>query len=396
MIAWALWGLSMLLAAISGGIVLATLDAPVPDTWGFRGYWALVAPIVATPGLLVALRRPDNPVGWLLLVAALSDAYGGFAQEYATYAVIVAPGSLPGALALAWVNSWSFGIFAVTLLVLVPLLFPTGRPLTERWRPLLGGSAVFMLAIFITFGLRPGPLENASFFDNPIALSGALADARSALLPPLLFLAAAVAVASGAAAILRFRRSRGVERQQLKWVALSAALVTLGMLAILATQSPQQTNTSKPAQVFMVFAFSTLPVAIGIAMLRYRLYDVDLIINRALVYGALTAILGASYVMLVVLFQTVLRPVTGGSEISVAASTLATVALIQPLRQRIQDAVDRRFYRARYDAQRVVDTFAAHLRDRLDLDDVRVQLLGTVHAAMHPRAASVWLRGGDR
>ena len=396
MIAWTLWGVSMLLALTAGILVLATFDAPVPDTWGFRGYWALIAPIVATPGLLVALRRPDNPIGWLLLIAALSDAFGGFAQEYATYAVIVAPGSLPGAVALAWINSWSFGIFAATLLVLIPLLFPTGRPLTQRWRPLLGGSAIFMLAVFMMFGLRPGPLENASFIDNPVVVGGAVADMRSVVGAPLMLIAGGIAVGSGAAAIVRFRRSRGIERQQLKWVALSAALVTVGMLGILATQSPQQTNTSKPAQVFMVFAFATLPVAIGIAMLRYRLYDVDLIINRAIVYGALTATLGASYVVLVVLFQAILRPVTGGSEISVAASTLATVALIQPLRRRIQDAVDRRFYRARYDAQRIVDTFAAHLRDRVDLDDVRAQLLATVHAAMHPRAADVWIRGGER
>src|SRR5207249_3220683 len=149
----------ILLAAIGGALVLLTLDATVPDNWGFRGYWDLVAPIFATPGLLIALHRPRHPIGWLLLVASVSTGFGGFAQEYATYAVVVHPGSLPGAIPIAWVASWSFSVFAGPMLMIVPQLFPTGRPLGPRWVALLWAGAAFIPASFIVFGLRPGPLE---------------------------------------------------------------------------------------------------------------------------------------------------------------------------------------------------------------------------------------------
>ena len=385
-LAWALWSAAIALSAVGGALVLASLDASVPDNWGFRGYWDLVAPFFATSGRLIARRQPRNAIGWMLLVAGLSSGFGGFVQEYATRAVIVAPGSLPGAVALAWIGSWSWTFSSGPLLTLVPQLFPTGRPLSPRWRPLVWAGAAFMPLGFFLFGLRPGPAENATFVENPVALSGALADLRAALEGPLFVVIAFTVAASGASLGVRFRRARGVEREQLKWVASSAVICAIAFVAMVAL------NTSKLGQVLVIFGLMTIPVAIGIAILRYRLYDIDVLINRALVYGATTAGIAVAFFGGIVLLQALLRPITSGSEVAVAASTLASLALFQPLRRRVQDTVDRRFYRSRYDATRTLDAFSVRLRDEVDLDAVRVELVSAVRDAVQPAHASVWLR----
>ena len=385
-IAWVLWSVSVALAASGGALILISLDAAVPDNWGFRGYNDLAAPTFATAGLLIARRQPRNAIGWLVLVAGVAAGFNGFVQEYATRAVIIAPGSLPAATALAWIASWSFALFAGPMLTLVPQLFPAGRPLTSRrrWLLWLGGGFV-PLSVFL-FGLRPGPLENASFIDNPLALRGALADARAAVEMPLGAVMALTVVASGTVLALRFRRAVGAEREQLKWVASSAALCAFAFAGMLATGS------SKAGQVLMIAAFMTMPVAIGVAITRYRLYDIDVLINRALVYGATTAGIAAGFFAGIVALQAILRPLTNGSELAVAASTLVSFALFQPLRRRVQSGVDRRFYRSRYDAARTLDDFTARLRDEVDLDAVRADLVVAVRETVQPAHASVWLR----
>ena len=385
-VAWALWAAAVGLAAAGAALVLVSLDAQIPDNWGFRGYSDITAPAFATAGLLIARRQPRNAIGWLLLVAGLATGFGGFVQEYATRAVIIAPGSLPGATALAWIASWSFAFFAGPLLTLIPQLFPTGRPLTRRWTPLLWCGAAFVPLTLFLFGLRPGPTENAAFIENPLGLRGALADARATLEAPLGALMALTVAASGGALALRFRRARGVERQQLKWVASSAGFCALAFAVMLAS------NTSKPGQVLMIAAFVTMPVAMGIAILRYRLYEIDVLINRALVYGATTGAIAVAFFAGIVVLQALLRPLTSGSEFAVAASTLVSFALFQPLRRRIQDVVDRRFYRSRYDAARTLDAFSVHLRDEVALDAVRADLLAAVRDTVQPVHASLWLR----
>jgi hypothetical protein len=213
---------------------------------------------------------------------------------------------------------------------------------------------------------------------------------------PLVSAAVLMAAAAVASLTLRFQRSRGVERQQLKWVALSGAFQLVGIVWVVATTPVTETNESKPAQLVMIVAFCTLPVAIGIAMLRYRLYDIDLVIRRTIVYGAVSLLLAATYVAAVVLLQSLLRPVTTGSDVAVAGSTLLVVALFQPIRARVRAVVDRRFYRERYDAARTLDAFAQRLRGDVDLDSVRRDLARTLHETMRPTHASVWLREGRR
>jgi len=385
-LAWTLWSVAIVLAAIGAALVLTSLDANLPDNWGFRGYSDVIAPFVATPGLLIARRQPRNAIGWILLVAGVSTGYGGFAQEYAARAVVIAPGSLPGAFAIAWVASWSWTFFAGSMLTVVPQLFPTGRPISPRWRPLLLAGPAFLILSFFIFSLRPGPTENATFIENPLALSGALADLRTALEAPLGALMFVAVALSGAALAVRFRRARGVERQQLKWVASAAVLCAIAFAAMVFS------NSAKPTQVAMVAAFMTMPVAIGIAILRYRLYDIDVLINRALVYGATTVAIATAFFGGIILLQQLLRPIIGGSEVAVAVSTLASLGLFQPLLRRVQATVDRRFYRSRYDAARTLDAFSVRLRDEVDLDAVRAGLVDAVRDTVQPTHAGVWLR----
>jgi hypothetical protein len=384
--AWLLWSAALALAAAGAALILVSLDAAVPDNWGFRGSFDLLPLFLATPGLLVARRQPRNPIGWILLVAGLASGFGGFVQEYATRAVIIAPGSLPGAIVLAWIASWTWTFYAGPMLTLVPQLFPTGRPLGPRWVPLLWSGAAFIPVAFFLFALRPGPVENATFIDNPIALGGTLAEVRAALDGPISGFMALTVAASGTTLAVRFRRARGVERQQLKWVASSAMFAAIAFAIMVAS------NSAKPAQVLVIAAFMTMPVAIGIAILRYRLYDIDVLINRALVYGTTSAGIAIAFFAGIVVLQALLRPVTSGSEVAVAISTLASVVLFQPLRSRVQSAVDRRFYRSRYDAARTLDAFSVRLRDEVDLDAVRADLVRAVHETVQPAHASVWLR----
>jgi hypothetical protein len=385
-IAWTLWSASIAFAAVGAALVLVSLDAPVPDNWGFRGFWFLVGPLFATVGLLVARRQSRNALGWILLVAGLTSSIDGFAQEYALRAVILTPGALPGGVAVAWLASWVWLFSSGPLMTFVPQLFPTGRSLTPRWRPLLLGGAGFIVFGFFMFGLRPGPAENAVFVDNPLPATGALAAARDALEVPLGALMALIVAVSGATLVVRFHRARGIEREQLKWAASSAALCAIAFAAMVVS------GTSKASQVAMVGALMTIPVAMGIAILRYRLFDIDILINRALVYGATTAGIAAVFFGGIILFEAVLRPITSGSEVAVAISTLGVLALFQPLRRRVQQAVDRRFYRARYDAARTLDDFSARLRDEVDLDAVRSDLVSAVRDTVQPVHASLWLR----
>ena len=337
-VAWSMWAVAIALAAVGGGLVLLTLDAAVPDNWGFRGYSAFATPFFATSGLLIARQQPRNAIGWLLLIAGLSGGFGGFVQEYATSAVIVRPGSLPGAVPLAWMASWTFALFAGPLLTLVPQLFPTGRPLSPRWRPLLWAGPGFVLFALVVYGLRPGPLENALFIDNPLALSGALADLRDAIYPPASLLLAGVVLSSGASMVVRFRRARGVERQQLKWMASSAALCALAFAILILTNQP------KPTQIVLIAAFVTVPVAIGVAILRYRLYEIDLIIRRTIFYGVLTAAMAGIFAASISVLQRAFVALTGAqSDAAVVLTTLVIVSLFTPVKDQLQRLIDRYF-----------------------------------------------------
>ena len=391
LLAWSLLVATVSLSAVGAALVLITLDVSVPDNWGFRGYWDILAPIFATAGLFIALRHPHNAIGWILLVSGFTTGFGGFAQEYATYAVLVRPGALPAAVPIAWFASWSFAFFAGPMIMLVPQLFPTGRPLTPRWAPLVGAPLFFIVFSFVDFALRPGPLENASFVDNPIVLSGTLADMRAAVVAPLTLAVFGATLASGASIVLRFRRAQGAERAQLKWMALSGSFVAAAFGLVLSAQA------SKLAQLLMIVAFTTLPVAIGIAILRYRLYEIDLIIRRTLFYGVLTAAMAGIFAASMALLQRFFVAITGAqSDAAVVLTTLVIVSLFTPVRDSLQRIIDR-YFKEPTDAARRIAPYTAELRAFLRLhhaEDIARRLIEEIVRSVGATGGAAFLWNG--
>lgn len=394
-IAWAMFALTLLLAA--GGLILLMLDlgTPVPESpIGIRGEASFIALTVmglsfTSVGLLIALRHPENSVGWLFLViGSLAEAQMA-AFHYAVFGLLARPGALPVPEIAGWIFVWSGFVGGIITGIFVTLYFPTGRLPSPRWGPVAVLGALAALAGWLTVGFYPGPALNATFVTNPFGI-GAPFDVF-ATLGAFTFGAVAVAFLLAVASLVaRYTRASMEERQQIKWYAYAAGLHGLGFVAyIVSFRGPELV-------AFELVIATGIPIAAGIAILRYRLYDIDLLISRTVVYGGLSGILAATYFAAVVSLQAILRPLTSGSELAVAGSTLLVVALFQPLRRRVQDAVDRRFYRARYDAARTLDAFTARLRDEVDLGAVRADLLDVIGETMRPSHASVWLRDARR
>jgi hypothetical protein len=348
-----------------------------PAVWVFSFGFVTYA---AVGGLIVS-RYPRNPVGWLFCVIGIGFAGGDLLSSYGSHA------SQPPALAVLVTAT---GPGTLVLLALALMLFPTGHYLSRGWRR--AGIAVIAvnLAGSIVLALEPGPLSASQHVDNPLGV-----DAAAGLLHALATASQAVPVVTVAVALasvfVRFRTVRGLERQQLKWLVLSAA-VSVFVLIVVLVVSRFVNLDSGSGQVIAGVVFGLInsapPVAAAIAILRYRLYDIDVVINRALVYGALTATLGATYLALVLLIGLAV----GRSGFAVAASTLAVAALFGPARARIQAAVDRRFYRRKYDVERTLEAFAARLRDEVALDALDAELRGVISSTMQPAHVSLWLR----
>lgn len=369
--------MAALLAAGSGG--------PGPGT-SARLDEALLA-LVYLPfvimGALVVSRQPRNGVGWAMLLVGVGANLAFFIQEYAYRAIVAAPGSLPFGPAFAWVSYW---IWMVTLagMLWTVLLFPNGRLASRRWRPLAWGAALLMTFVMLVFAFTPAPEPDVEGVVNPLAIEA---------LRPLgewvedsFWMFLIIFVLAVASVIARFRASRGVERQQLKWGAGGCAFAAV-LLAI-----SNYVQFGIVSDVGWMVAITAIPVSFAIAILRHGLYEIDVLINRALVYGALSALLLSTYVISVLALTALLRPLTGSGDVAVAGSTLAVLALFQPLRARIQRFVDRRFYRARYDAARTIDRFGARLREQVDLDQLKGELIGVVDETIKPAHASLWLR----
>ncbi len=351
-------------------------------------------------GALIASRRPRNPIGWLYLGALTLISFGGsgnVSDQYVYYAVVTRPGSLPAPEWVAWAGLVVLTPAFVTLIFFSLLLFPDGRLPSSRWRPVAVAAVVAAVVLTLETALAPGPLRAASVaLDNPVRIDVPAAFVRLTAIPLTLLAAliVVVLVASVAAIFLRFRAATGVERQQLKWFAYGAACIPgVGLLAIgLSVMVPQGIPGLDPSNLWPL-SVAGIPIATAIAILRYRLYDIDVLIRRTLTYASLSALLLGAYIGGVALLETLLAPLTSGNGVAVAISTLIVVALFQPLRRRIQAAVDRRFFRSRYDAARVLDAFGARLRDEVDLDAVRADLVDAAERTVRPVHASVWIRG---
>lgn len=344
-------------------------------------------------GALVVGRQPRLVIGWLLVGMGLSGTGTMFVDRYTAYAVLVDP-NVPLGVTAGWLSGWLWMPGDIAITTFLPLLFPDGSLPSRRWRPVAWLSGLAMLLGAVR-ALRPGPVsENFPGVANPYAVPGALGEVLGRFESVLFVAWALAAVLSVVALAVRLRRSRGVERQQLKWLGSAMAFVALAFVVVVPVYLLTDFSvaggfvTGLPA-----IGLTLVPVAAGFAILRYRLYDIDVLIRRTLVYATLSAVLAITYVAGVVLAGAALRPFTVGSDLAVAISTLLVAALFQPIRRRVQDLVNRRFYRARYDAVRTIEAFTARLRDQVDIDAARSDLLGVVGATVRPAHASVWLRG---
>jgi hypothetical protein len=327
----------------------------------------LGAPVL---GGLIASRRPENPYGWLWLALGLSLTLIEVSESYAAYSLLVEPGSLPSPRVANGMLEGLAWVVAITLLPFLLLLFPTGRLPSRRWRPL--ASIVLVAgAMGVTLG---------SFLGED-----------SLLLVAVVMVIVAASILSALSLVVRYRGADGVERQQLKWFALAAALLVAGPIADMLGLD-RVLGTSWWDLLGSV-SLMGLYVAVGIAILRYRLYDIDIIINRTLVYGPLTAMLVVVYLGGVVSMQYIFRALTEQrSQIAIVASTLVIAVLFNPLRRRVQAFVDQRFYRRKYNARKTLEAFSVKLRDETDLQTLKNDLVGVVRETMQPAHVSLWLR----
>jgi hypothetical protein len=370
-VAWGLW--VAIVASFLGAVVLSGTAAE--DGEGFAAAYTLFVVAFATMGALVASRQPANPIGWILIGASLAYALGGLVID------AVENGKAPPLV--AWVSTWVWmaGVGPVATFGL--LLFPDGRLPSPRWRWVAWLAAVANALTVIGIAVVPGRIEDTNV-ENPFGLE-AVPDVLGAVAGVALLVAVAASIAS---LFVRFRRARSVERQQLKWLTYASALVGVMLAASLVIEQVGGGSAADLSNLIVTIALAFVPVAMAIAILRHRLYDIDVVINRTLVYGALTATLGAAYLTLALL----LGLTVGRSDVSVAVSTLAVAALFGPARRRIQAAVDRRFYRRRYDAARTLEAFSGRLRDEIDLDALRAEVAAVVGETVQPAHVSVWLR----
>jgi hypothetical protein len=387
-LAWSLWALSVALTALS--LLLLALIRSHPGTHIFD-WWLGNATIVidVTVGAIVASRRPENPVGWLLCLSGIAVSTSSFTSQYAIYSLLAQPNSLPAGEAMAWIAAWTLPVMN-GLQVSYLLLFPTGRLPSRRWRWLAWLTVAYVLVGVITAAFSPGAyLGSLGPIRNPLGVEGFTYVYKAILytLSPILFLAAALSV------FMRLRRSVGVERQQIKWLAYAAAGLAISVILIIISiviDAPRWYEWA--ANAIFVAVIPGVPISIGIAILRYRLYDIDIIINRTLVYGSLTATLVVLYFGGIVVLQRLFVLLTGQrSTLAVVASTLLIAALFTPLRRRIQSFIDRSFYRRKYDARKTLEAFSSKLRDETDLNALSEDLTSVVRETMQPAHVSLWL-----
>jgi len=382
--------------------VLARSAQEALGSWDALGDLLVFVPFLAFPivGALIASRRPENPIGWMCLVAGLFWMLIALESQYDAY-VHAKLGSVPGAVMIDALTQWIWvppvGILGIYMI----LLFPDGRLPSRRWRPLAWLSGAVMVLFSVASTLAPGTLEGHPGVRNPFGLEGhpwvAVVAVGTVLLLPLCILASALSL------VLRYRRSGSEVREQIKWIAFAAALVGLvylsGLLSELVFAPGSLVGEDAPPlwveiqRNMLMLSYAGVPVAIGFAILKYRLYDIDVIINRALVYGSLTATLLEAYFGGIVLLQRVFVALTGEeSTLAVVGSTLVIAALFAPLRRRIQTFIDRHFYRSKYDARKILEAFSGKLREETNLAALDDELVGVVRETMQPTHVSLWLR----
>jgi hypothetical protein len=405
-LAWSLATLSLIMFVANVALyIMLPPSAQPPITWGTGGLsivFVFMLPFLAFPlvGALIASRRPHNPIGWICLAVGLFWMLNIMSGGYGIYGLLASPGSVPFPAAIGsqgeWMGPATVGLLGTYLI----LLFPDGRLPSARWRPLAWLSGTVLALGTVANALAPGPLPDLGGVRNPFGLEGYpwMSGARDALS----LLLSLCMLASVSSLVMRYRRSGGEVRQQIKWITFAASVVALGVsgAVVLGTFAAATAGGTHPLLIGLLedaitLSFAGVPIAVGFAVLKYRLYNIDVIINRTLVYGALTAALVAVYFGGVAATEAVVRTLTGQQQqpqLAIVVSTLVIAALFNPLRRRIQAFIDRRFYRRKYDARKTLEAFSAKLRDETDLDALSGDLMGVVRETMQPAHVSLWLR----
>ena len=389
------WIATMTGSALAIGILVATRDAPVPTSWGFRGASATFALTCGTVGVIVALRRPGNLNGWLFSAIGGLFATEALINEYVIAGILVVPGGLPATTGLGWMLTWLWVPPQGLALIFLPLMFPTGGLVSRRWRAVavLGVVAVGLFSLAMAF--VPGPIQGATFLDNPLGAPGIDIDTYLSLVigPATIPLASAIAFGL-LSLVLRFRRATDDARRQIKWFALAtliAGAASLLSFAVSVIGAPPA--TTKAFEIGVIVSLMGLPTVAGMAILRYRLYDIDRVVSRTISYSLVTTLLVALFLAANLALQGMLSSITSSSSLAVAGSTLLAAGLFTPVRRRVQGAVDRRFDRARYDAEQTTAAFSERLRHEVDLATLAGELDAAVRQAIAPSNVAVWLRG---
>ena len=387
--AWAILAVIVALVVLKLWLVGSALGRLSGEPWIQELLFQILPIPFAAVGALIAVRRPGHRIGWLLLGGALSIACAQFAWGYGVRGSD-GGGSLPGRPVIAWVGNWSpWPALAAFMLLL--LWFPDGQPPSPRWRLVPWAIVAWTLVVMVFLALYPG-LIGTTDLDNPFGLAGEAGKLMRRLQasPVVPSIGTALFVVSASALLLRFRRARTEQRQQLKWFAYAIGLL---LMILIVPSFPLPSWVNELTGILAVVAVWGMAAAIGIAVLRYRLYDIDRIVSRTLVYGLLTALLGGVYMSAVLILGQLFGGVGGDPpSLAVAGATLAVAALFQPARRRIQAAVDRRFNRRHYDAGKTIEAFSARLRDQIDLDTLATELHAVVDQTMQPTQAWLWLR----
>jgi hypothetical protein len=390
LLAWSLWALSLALTALSLLLLVLNLSRPDVPVYSFWAENVLFSIGYSTVGAVIVPRMPaENPIGWLFCAIGLLWAVLHFIGEYAIYALLAEPGSLPAGELASWVYSWLW-VPGLGLLMFICLLFPNWRLPSARWRWFARLSAFATLVGMVLAAFSPGQIVlGLPGIRNPLGIEGL----PNAYKPVQVLMLVLIAV-SVVSLLMRRLYARGVERQQTKWFTYASAVAVSGaILQYIISEPLELVWLGGVAYALVLIGLVGIPISMGIAITRYRLYDIDLLINRTLVYGSLSAILVALYFGGIVVLQRVFVLLTGQqSTLAVVASTLLIAALFTPLRRRIQAFIDRRFYRRKYDARKILEAFSATLRDETDLDALSDDLVGVVGETMQPAHVSLWLR----
>ena len=393
-------GWIMVLVGVGGLLAAGYLDAFVnPQSPGEEEtlsdvLWSLSFVGFPIVGTIILFRLPRHPIGWILCGLGAGIGAMALSAEYAQYAYVTRSGEIAGGPLAAWLTSW-LGLVPSTLFILLLIFFPSGAARNTFWRNTARAVIVIAVSLGVMYSLRAGPLDNSRDVDNPLGI-----ESLNPIIEPIIPMLGTTLIIVMLVAIVDkiwvYRRSHGAERQQLKWFALAGLVfpVLFGITLLLEAVFDLQQAALDPVTVAWMVGLNSLAAAIGIAIFKYRLYDLGSIVNRTLVYGAVTALLVLVYVGGVVGLGGALRELTNqeNNNLAVAASTLAVAALFRPARARIQGFIDRRFYRKKYDAAKTLETFNQRLRDEVDLDELSADLLAAIKETMQPAHASLWLR----